>query len=142
MKSRRGFTLIEVLVAAAVLGMAATALFGLFSKSLFNLGKIEELHRYELSAEDVMNRVLALSVLPAEGQAEGTLGNAGGRWAVSVHPWVSAVVQEGTIMKINVTVSWPGRSSRRSIQMEALKVARIAGSKDDMQKAIETVFPE
>ena len=57
MKSPRGFTLIEVLVAAAILGITATALFGLFSKSLFNLRKVEDLHRYELAAQDVMNRV-------------------------------------------------------------------------------------
>jgi len=50
MRNQRGFTLIEVLVAAAVLGITATALFGLLSQSSFNLRKIEDLHRYELAA--------------------------------------------------------------------------------------------
>src|SRR5262245_59990061 len=87
MRYQRGFTLIEVLVAAAVLAAAATALFGLFSTSLFNLRKVEELHRYELAAQDVMNRVLLLSTLPPQGEAGGTYGEMGPQWKLTVAPW-------------------------------------------------------
>ena len=58
MKKQHGFTLIEVMVAAAVLGIAATALFSLLSRSLSNIRTIEDLHHYQLAGEDVMNRVL------------------------------------------------------------------------------------
>ena len=144
MRSIRGFTLIEVLVAAAILGITATALFGLFSKSLFNLRKVEDLHRYELAAQDVMNRVLLLSSLPAEAQAEGALDNIGAHWLVNVKPWVPSAVADKpqeAILKIGVVVTWPGRSSRRTIEVEALKVATIAYSNYDLQNAVETVFP-
>ena len=145
MKSPRGFTLIEVLVAAAILGITATALFGLFSKSLFNLRKVEDLHRYELAAQDVMNRVLLLSSLPADAQAEGALDNIGAHWLVNVQPWVPSAVAgkpQEAVLKIGVVVTWPGRSSRRTIEVEALKVATIAYSKYDLQHAVETVFPQ
>ena len=117
MKADRGFTLIEVLVAAAVLGITASALFGLFSKSLFNIGRVEDLHRYELAAENVMNRVLLLSTLPGGGEAGGILDDSGARWNVTVQPWAPADLAskpgEG-ILRVAVSVTWPGRSIPRS----------------------------
>ena len=144
MRNRRGFTLIEVLVAAAVLGTAATALFGLFSTSLFNLQKIEDLHRYELAAQDVMNRVLLLSTLPARGQAGGAFEKIGARWKLGVKPWAPENLDQkpdAAILKINVAVTWPGRLLERSIELEALKPAKVAYSDYDLQKAVEEIVP-
>ena len=144
MTGQRGFTLIEVLVAAAVLGITATALFGLFSKSLFNLRKVEDLHHYELAARDVMNRVLLLPALPAEAQVEGSLENIGARWTVNVKPWAPASLEgrpKEAILKVDVGVTWPGRSSQRTVEVEALRFATVAYSDYDLQQAIEAVFP-
>jgi general secretion pathway protein I len=145
MRSQRGFTLIEVLVAAAVLGITASALFGLFSKSLFNIGRLEEQHRYELAAQDVMNRVLMQTTLPGSGMTSGALDDNGGRWTVTVHPWAPPDLQsqpaEG-ILRVVVGVTWPGRSALRRIELEALKPAEITYSNNyDFQSAIENVFP-
>src|SRR5438093_5185925 len=128
MRDRRGFTLIEVIIAAAVLGIAATALFGLLSKSLFNLRKIEDLHRYELAAQDLTNRVLLLSPLPAPAEAGGALDNIGARWTVNVKPWAPSSLEkkpDEAVLRIVVVVTWPGRSSQRSIEIEALKATRV-----------------
>src|SRR5882672_1095870 len=119
MRNHRGFTLLEVLVAAAVLGIAGTALFSLLSRSLFNLRKVEDLHRYELAAQNVMNQVLMLSPLPAAGQAGGALDDIGGRWAVNVKPWAPPSLEakpEQAILRVEVVVTWRGRSSQRSIE--------------------------
>src|SRR5262245_31242476 len=145
MKPNRGFTLIEVLVAAAVLGITASALFGLFSKSLFNIGRVEDLHRYELAAQNVMDRVLLQSTLPAQGETSGELDESGARWTVSVFPWapkdLASKPGEG-IMRVAVNVTWPGRSTPRRIEIEALKPAQITYSSDyDFQAAIEKVLP-
>ena len=146
MKADRGFTLIEVLVAAAVLGITASALFGLFSKSLFNIGRVEDLHRYELAAENVMNRVLLLSVLPGAGEAGGVLDDSGARWNVTVQPWAPADLAskpgEG-ILRVAVSVTWPGRSIPRKIQIEALKPAQITYSNNyDFRAVIEDSLPQ
>src|SRR5207245_10313912 len=116
MKNQRGFTLIEVLVAASVLGIAATALFGLLSKSLSNLRKVEDLHRYELAAQDLMNRVLLLEPIPAPATAEGAVDNVGGHWNVRGRPWAPATLEETQdqgVLKAEVQVTWPGRPARR-----------------------------
>jgi len=146
MKADRGFTLIEVLVAAAVLGITASALFGLFSKSLFNIGRVEDLHRYELAAENVMNRVLLLSTLPGGGEAGGILDDSGARWNVTVQPWAPADLAskpgEG-ILRVAVSVTWPGRSIPRRIQIEALKPAQITYSNNyDFRAGIEESLPK
>lgn len=144
MRAQRGFTLIEVLVAAAVLATTATALFGLFSSSLFNLRKVEDLHRYELAAQDVMNRVLLLSQLPPQGEAQGTLGKIGAEWKVTVNPWAPTNFDKKpdvAILKVNVDISWPGRLGRRSIEFEALKPVKVAYSNYDLRRALEDIIP-
>jgi general secretion pathway protein I len=146
MKAERGFTLIEVLVAAAVLGITVSALFGLFSKSLFNIGRVEDLHRYELAAQNVMNRVLLLSTLPAGGQAEGVLDASGARWNVTVQPWAPADLESKpaeAILRVAVAVTWPGRSIPRRIQIEALKPAQITYLDSyDFRSVIENSVPQ
>jgi len=144
MRSHRGFTLIEVLVAAAVLGIAGTALFGLLSRSLYNLRKIEDLHRYELAAQNVMNEVLMLSTLPAEGRAEGALDGIGAHWTENVKPWAPPTLEtkpDQAILSVEVVVTWPGRSSQRSIEVEALKSGKVTYSDYDLQRAVENAFP-
>jgi general secretion pathway protein I len=145
MKAERGFTLIEVLVAAAVLGITASALFGLFSKSLFNIGRVEELHRYELAAQNVMNRVLMLQTLPGGGEAGGVL-DGGARWSVTVQPWAPADLESKppeAILRVAVAVTWPGRSIPRRIQIEALKPAQITYSNNyDFRSVIENSVPQ
>src|SRR5262245_31132592 len=105
--SSRGFTLIEVLVAMVVMGAAATALFGLLSSSLFNLRKLEDVHRYQLAAEDVMNRLQFVSTFPAEGKLNGRTADLDATWNVTVTPWFPATLQEKpaqAIMKIDVNL--------------------------------------
>src|SRR5213594_4648046 len=128
MKNQRGFTLMEVLVAASVLGIAATALFGLLSKSLSNLRKVEDLHRYELAAQDLMNRVLLQQTLPAPATAEGAIDNLGANWSVKITPWAPPTLEKKpgqAVLKVEVEVTWPGVSSQRNIAVESLKAAKV-----------------
>jgi general secretion pathway protein I len=144
--NQRGFTLIEVLVAAGVLGITATALFGVLSTSLFNLRTVEDRHRYELAAQGLMNRMTLITTLPPQGRAQGSLDEAGGAWSVQVQPWappdmVTSHPPEG-IVKVNVTVSWPGRSIRRQIGLEALRAVAIDYSDSSLQEALGQIIPE
>jgi prepilin-type N-terminal cleavage/methylation domain-containing protein len=144
MKSVRGFTLIEVMVAAAVLGITATALFGLFSASLGNLGKVEKLHRYHIAAEEIMNRVMLLQNLPGAGQAEGRIDKLDARWMVTVAPWIPETLDGNpadAVLKIDVQVLWPGRSGEQSVRLETVKPVRVNYSDYDFEGAIAGVFP-
>ena len=143
MNRQRGFTLIEVMVAAAVFGLASTALFGLLSKSLSNLRKVEDLHHYQLAGDEVMNRVLLLPVLPPDGTAEGPIEKLSARWRVTIAPWYPAKLDDHpgeAVMKVNVEVRWPGQSGDRRVQLEAIKgIAVTYASGYNLQKAIENI---
>ena len=145
MKRSRGFTLIEVMVAAAVLGIAATALFSLLSRSLSNLRTIEDLHHYQLAGEDVMNRVLLQSSLPAGGRTEGELKSLGAHYAVTLTPWIpdnlDSKPSEGA-MKVDVEVLWAGRSGPRSLKLETVKAGPLSYNNSDFQKSIEDALPQ
>lgn len=140
----RGFTLIEVMVAVAVIGLAATALFSLFSTSLFNIGRIKDLHRLQLSAEEVMNRVLLLPALPAAAEAQGNMTGSEARWLVQVTPWIPRDLgskPETAVMKVDVEIQWKGRSGQQTMKLETVKLSTIVYENNDFQHAIETIFP-
>src|SRR5512146_3537286 len=58
MSRRRGFTLLEVVVALAIMGIGVATALSIFSGSLKNLRRIDLAHRAMSHAEDVMNQIL------------------------------------------------------------------------------------
>ena len=145
MKTQRGFTLIEVIVATAIFGLATASLFALLSRSLANLKKIEDVHHYQLAGEDIMNRTLLLSKLPAYDSIEGDLQRPPAHWIVKITPWIPSRLDEKppeAVMKVDVEVRWKGRSTERSLKLEALKAGSVSYAYEDFKKAIENALPE
>ena len=145
MTHQRGFTLIEVVVAVAILGLSLSTLFGLFSTSVDNIRRIDKLHRYHLAAADVMNRVLLLPVLPADGQASGRLSQIDADWRVRVEPWIPESFDgrpAQAIVKIVAEIEFDGRSGRRNISLETVRPSPLTYTPQDFQRAIDDVFPE
>jgi general secretion pathway protein I len=144
MNRQRGFTLIEVLVAVSVIGLASVALFSLFSTSLLNLRKLQDLHHYQLACEDLMNRVQLLQKLPARGNATGRLSDLGADWNVTVAPWYPASLDstpDQAIMKVDVNMIWRTRAGQRSFHIESLKPATIVYNSYDLSQAIDHAAP-
>ncbi len=57
---KRGFTLLEALVAVMILGSSVAAISGVLSTSMRNIGRAEDYQRVTLLARAQMNELLAL----------------------------------------------------------------------------------
>lgn len=124
-QTEAGFTLIETLVAFAVLALAMIALFRAVT------GGLESVRRAEQQALAVE---LAQSLLDGAGRerplAPGTSSGAsvtGYRWDVTVAPYEAGRARSAAprvaAYWVAVTVRWPGTGSGQSLSLRTLKLA-------------------
>lgn len=127
MRSRRGFTLLEVLVATVIMGIAVAGLIAGLSQSVRNQAKLTEYDRATMFARTKMNELLLDSNLPFAGTVEGEEVTTG--WRAVTRPFEvpqpagpgSTVLQE-----IALEVWWkPANGDRRTIDLAGYRQARI-----------------
>ena len=82
----RGFSVLEVLVAFVILSLVGTALFGLFSGALTNVGAAEDYSRAVLVADSVLAETAATLPL-REGSQSGTTDDGRFSWSARVAPY-------------------------------------------------------
>ena len=120
--SAKGFTLLEVLVAIALLGIAITMVLQLFSADLRAIAASEDYVSAAARAEAKMREVLDNDTL-AEGSAS-EITNDGYRLNVSV----ASILSERTdtlqvmLMDIFVTVYWTKGTKERSLSLRTMKL--------------------
>ena len=124
-----GFTLLEVLVATAILGTAVAALFGLLSGALSNARKLEGPEQALLLGRSKLNELLATaeegrnaSVLQLDQKAEGrwNLENGRYRWealARRVAPEDDALPGQTILVRIDFDVFWKPREEGEERRM-------------------------
>ena len=66
MSSTRGFTLLEIVVALAILGMGVAVVMQIFSGGLKNIHRIDMAHQAMNHAENVMNEILSNQAIVGE----------------------------------------------------------------------------
>jgi len=117
-----GFTLLEVLVAIALLGIAVTMVLQLFSADLRAIAASEDYISAAAKAEAKMMEVLDNDTLTESSTSEIT--NDGYRLNVSV----ASIVSERTeplpvaLMDISVTVYWTKGANERSLSLRTMKL--------------------
>ena len=134
-KSSAGFTLLEVLVALAIAGLALIVLFRAGGEGLFAVDTASR-------AEEAVER--AQSHLAAVGRDAALLqgdfhGNDGGgyRWNLSIKPVARRQVQARsgspafttTLYDVDVTISWPGHGHDRAV---VLRTERVVTAPDSL----------
>lgn len=124
---RRGFTLLEVLIAFAVLALTMAAVLRIFSGGLRS---IERADRYGTAA------LLATSVLAATGREEpfaagdtaGDFGN-GYHWHRRIEEYREEVLttEEKTLIPYAVTVivSWDDATSEQGVRLSTLRLVPV-----------------
>ena len=133
MKSRSGFSLLEVLVATVVMGIAVTGLIVGLSQSVKNASRLADYDRAAILARTKMNDLLLDLTLPFEGTVEGTFeaSEAGfpGGWKAATKPFdlpPQAGPGSTVLQQIALQIWWqPPTGTRRSIQLEGYRPAQI-----------------
>ena len=117
-----GFTLLEVLVAMALLSISLVAIFELFSANLRGIAKSDDYSHAVIMAESKMREVLDDDTLAERTWTEST--DDGYR----IDAVVSSTANDRTedlqvkLLEINLTVSWIKDSKERTLKLKTLKM--------------------
>src|SRR5271154_283062 len=121
--NRQGFTLLEVLVATVVMGIAVAGLIAGLSQSAKNASRLTDYDRAAMLARTKMNDLLLDVNLPFDGSVEGTIavdqsGGIPSGWRASLRPFdVPPNAMPGTVVlqRIALELWWlPASGTRRS----------------------------
>jgi general secretion pathway protein I len=111
--SRRGFTLLEVIVAVAIMGISLVLIMQLFSGGLRS-GKTSQ--DYTTAVIHTREKMEEMLINPAAGTGEFDNGY---RWQTEVVPYGSQGKEDSRLLKISVKVSWSERN--RTVELTTLK---------------------
>ncbi|HBY58432.1 MAG TPA: hypothetical protein DEH78_01335 [Solibacterales bacterium] len=129
--TRRGFTLLEVLVATLIMAIAITALLSNLSTSLRNAGRLTDVDRASLLARRKMDELLVTARLPRGMEFGGALEpghGIAGAWRARVTPFEAPPnVMPGmsVLDRIELQILWKSGGRDRSFNLEAFRRTKL-----------------
>jgi general secretion pathway protein I len=118
-RGARGFSLLELLVAVAVMGLALTLLYQVDAGAVRGVADYAAQQRAGVLARSILD---ARDAVPAQGWQE-TGEDAGFTWRVASAPWPTPPgleVGAPALHEVVVSVQWPGRQGLRSLELRTL----------------------
>lgn len=128
-----GFTLLEVVVALAIAGLALVGMFRAGSGGLF---AVDTAARAEEAVQRAQSHLAAVGRNAALTEGEFTGDDGGGyRWTLRVRPLTTrqSVGQDGvspattTLFDIEVAISWPAHAGERRVVLKTLRIGARGG---------------
>jgi len=115
---RRGFSLLEVLVAVTLIGIGFSVVFAAMSGSLRGLARVEaldrrvELARTKLAELDLIKRVRS------QDSATGVFPD-GTRWTLRSSPFIAPIAEgpranSSSVIRVDLTIEWDGRNGKQT----------------------------
>ena len=126
-KAQRGFTLLEILVATTIMGIAVVGLLSSLSTSMRSAGRVTDADRAALIARNKMEELLADHTLPFQGNLQGTFDDSSG-WSAQIAPSETPprVTQGALILqRIGLVVWWKNGENRREFPLEAYRMVEV-----------------
>ena len=119
----RGFSLLEMIVATAILGIAIIGLMTLTTTVLANAARIREYDRAAMLARTKMNQLLVEEPLPLGRNLTGTYESGLG-WEARVEPFFVPPTSQGggtMLVQIRLTVWWDSDGRRKRLKLESFR---------------------
>jgi prepilin-type N-terminal cleavage/methylation domain-containing protein len=129
MKNEQGFTLLEVLVASLIMGIAVAGLLEGLSTSTRNAARLSQYDRATLLARQKMDELLVASELHRGQPLEGTFapaltGSSPIGWHAMVEPFETvpgAAPGQWVVDRIQLEISWMDGETRHAFSLEAFR---------------------
>jgi len=132
MNARRqtGYTLIEVIIAFAILAIALTMLLGILSNATRQVRWADDAGRAALHAESLLAQVGVGEPL-REGHTEGAFESGRYRWAMEIAPWRDPEAPPTTqpvdlgapaLYAVDLRVEWGDGGPRDRLQLQSLRL--------------------
>ncbi len=129
MKQQRGFTLLEVMVATLIMGVAVVGLLSGISQSLHNAARVTDYDRAALLARSKMDDLLLNYQLPHSTVIDGPidpvfLGGREGGWRARITPFeLPPGPHPGVeiLERIELEIWWKNGAEKRAFNLEAYR---------------------
>ena len=124
---RQGFSLIEMIVATAILATAIIGLLTLTSVSLSNAAVVREYDRAAMLARSKMSELLEVHPVPLGRPIEGAFDEST-RWQARLDPFDAvppATLGRRMLVRVDLTVFWISGEREKFIQIEGYRSLRI-----------------
>jgi len=127
--SRRGFTLLEVMVATVIMGLAVVGLMSEISQSLHNADRVTDYDRAALVARSKMDDLLLNYRLPRLTVLNGDfdpvlLGGKEGGWRARITPFEmppQPVPGARILERVELEIWWKNAAGGRTFQLEGFR---------------------
>jgi len=139
--ARAGFSLIELVVATAIMGMAVVGLLSLVTQSLSNASHVADYDHAAMLARTKMNELLTADPLPLGERLGGPI-ESDWRWEALTRPFESGEGQRSQSILVHVLlrVIWMRDGRERQVEIESLRrMRRPTGSPAARPRG--TLFP-
>jgi general secretion pathway protein I len=133
LKNRRGFTLLEVLVASVIMAVAITGLMSAISTSMRSAARLTDYDRAVLLARQKMDELLIAVKLPKSTPFEGAwdetvTGGPPMAWRARVTPFEmppGAGLGTPFLERIQLEIWWTAQDGRRSFSLEGFRKSAL-----------------
>jgi prepilin-type N-terminal cleavage/methylation domain-containing protein len=122
-RGARGFALLELIVALAILGAGFSVLFTSLSASARNIGRLQTFQRRRELVENLLAELELVQGLRAGDEARGVFTD-GTRWSIDVRPFARTLQNPDGLVRILLRVEWDGRSGPQVRTIETYRLER------------------
>ncbi|WP_449465817.1 type II secretion system protein XpsI [Stenotrophomonas humi] len=120
MKHQRGYSLIEVIVAFALMALAVTLLLGSLSGAARQVRVAEDQGRAALHAESLL-ATLGMDAPLAAGRQQGEWETGRYRWSLQIAPYVEPRQTSSRLWQLDLQVRW-GESAQEQLRWRTLRL--------------------